>query len=273
MFKRMIILFPLIIGLLLLSCSLQEPEQTQTIELTFENIAEQDEVAAQAEVKNVVTMTMSLSYEAVNTHEALLESEGSLAKSAGDWVYTWDGKAHIWEKTVEEGAFYGEFFKKIYYADANGTSVEAPGQSFFMFSTNQAKGTYGFQGEFPDNKYGVTFHHVLNSVWSDMQSDSRLMSAEGLYQKTNRLIYNGRDAILKYLVNLNIQELTFERSEGASEISVKGHMIINMKPWTVHVDCDGSSTALVTIYFNRGVYNTFEQDLTEINFTAVKNLF
>lgn len=273
MFKRMIILFPLIIGLLLFSCSLQEPDQTQTTELTFENIAEQDEAAAQAEVKNVVAMTMSFSFEAVNTHEQLLSSRNTLAKGAGDWVYSWDGKAHIWEKVVEDGAFYGEFFKKIYYSDANGNIVEAPDQSYYMFSTNRAKGTYGFQGESPNNKYGVTFHHVLNSVWSDMQSDNQLMSAEGLYQKTNRLIYNGRDALLKYIVNLNIEELTFSRAENSGEISVKGHMVIKMLPWTVHVDCDGSSKALVTIYRNRGVYNTFEQDLTDINFTTIKGLF
>lgn len=273
MFQRLLILLPLIFGLMMFSCSLQEPEQTKTVELTFEDIATQDVQAAQKEVQNVVTMTMNFSLEALATHEELLnlqQNGSSLAKGAGDWVYSWDGKYHLWQRSLIDGAFSADFLKKIYYADASGNLLEASADAYYMFSENRATGAFGFQGEAPANEYGVRFHHQLNSTWTNMQSSESIMSADGRYQKTNKLIYNGKDALLKYIVNLNVSEVTFIRNADSNQINVKGSITIEMKPWNVRVDCDGSHRALVTIYEGKRIFKTFEYDLNEANLTDFK---
>jgi len=274
MFKRVFILIPLILGLMLFSCSLDEPEQTETVELTFEDIAAQDVETAKSEVGNVVAMTLNLSAQAFNAHQEVvaMESNASLAKTAGEWVYAWDGTAHTWEMAIVDGPFYGDFFKKVYYADEAGEWVETAGEAHFMFSTNRAKGGYGFQGEAPDNQYGVTFNHTLNGAWINMQSADRYLSADGHYNKTNRLIYNGKDARLKYIVDITVDELFIDKENDAQNLSIKGQINIEMKPWKVVIDCDGSPKAVVTIFAGRRTVDSFDYDVSELNLADLQGM-
>lgn len=244
MLKRIIILSSLALALVFVSCETSHEPITNIKPVPTADI---DVNAVQAELSNVVGFTLKTTAETMDKNEALLEESSSLSKTAD---YSWNGEYHIWENTVDDGAFHGEFLKKIQYKTSkDGKIVEKPSRANYMYSYASATGTYGFIES--DPWYGTTFDHFLETEYIGFKTLNYEITINGQYSKVNQCVYNGEDAVLDYVVTINIDQLKMSRAK-ASTISITGEVVLDMNPWKAVVVCDGTNIAKITIY-NDGV--------------------
>ncbi len=232
-----------------------EDSNRQTVDLSTMDV---EEVSKEAE--SVIGYTLNTTSQTMDKNEERLtvESNTSMAKPTV-WSYSWDGEYHIWENTVDQGDFYGEFLRKIQYKTSkDGEVVKKAGAAEYMYAYSSAEGTYGFTEDDPD--YGVEFSHEFEGEWEGFKTMEYVITAEGNYNKTNYLVYNGEDAVLEINVDVMIDELTMNRAQ-PNTLSVSGEIVLEMAPWTATVESDGGQTAMVTIMKNGVVVNSYEVDL------------
>lgn len=246
-----------LLGLFLFSCSTSHDSLGEVQTISIEKL---DAQTVQAESKNVVSFALDQTIKSVEHHDLVMDMEanGALGKIAGDDPYLWDGQWHTWHKVVAEGAFYAEFDAKVQYKDADGNVVKKPKYANYMYTEMSAVGTWG-----PMDPYGTRFDHKLVGNLIGLKTVEYEFQATGQYVKENYCIWNGKDALLKTNVYINIEKMTMLRAQPQS-IALIGTGEVVMNPWSAKVVCDGSAIAKVTI-FNDGVeVNSYDLDLSDL---------
>ncbi len=256
MVKKLLIISILAFGLIFTGCeqdnSVLEPQAQEVA------ISSLDVETIQGEAENVVEYTLDAVDQTMDYNEEVIAQSGApLAKVNG---YTWTGEYHIWERTVDQGYFHGEFMTKVQYKNGD-EIVKKAGAADYMYSYSSATGTYGFPEDDPD--YGVIFDNFLEIEWDGFKTLDYEISATGQYSKENHCVYNGEDAVLNYIVAIDIDSFTMKRAK-AHTMSAIGTMTITMDPWMSTIEFDGTEIAHVTIKKNGVIVNEYDLDLTTL---------
>ncbi|MBD3225263.1 MAG: hypothetical protein GF313_11070 [Caldithrix sp.] len=264
MLQRTTITFLFLITLAFLACEKQtDPLTPQNKQLEPVDLSSMDVEGVTQEATNIIGYTIKTTAQSIDRNESIIDEENhdALAKPM-DWIYSWEDGFHVWKNTVIDGAFTGDFLQKVQYRTSRaGRVVANPTQANFMYALASAAGTYGFTIEDPE--YGVEFDHRFESWYTSFKSRQYVLSAEGRYHKSNQVIFNGKDALLEIIVDIDIDQMIMDRAQ-PNTLVLNGDIVLEMNPWKATLACNGSQSASLTVTRNGIIVQNKEVDLQEL---------